>query len=212
MRQACVFCQPEALDGVLDQTEHLFLLADNAPLVEGHVLIVPRDHYACYGAVPAKLDAEYLELKTKVSRFMKDCYRLPLFFEHGVYRQTVAHAHLHALPLSVSRRLADHALTQKGLPAVSQDDLRRWYETNGKYFYLEKPNADYNTHFGAIFPPDESVYFRVQAVLREGAESHGGWLPQALRRQIGRPQMERLKATWHTWQQRQPADGVATPD
>ena len=211
MRPTCVFCQPEILEGILEETEHLFLLADNAPLVEGHVLIVPREHYACYGAVPPMLDTEYLEMKTTVLQFMRDCYRVPIFFEHGVYRQTVAHAHLHALPLDVSRRPADQTLIQKGLPAGSQEEVRRWFATNGDYFYLERPDANHNTHIGTIFPPDERVYFRVQAVLREGAENHGGWLPQTVRRQIGRPKMERLRETWHTWRQRHGAKGLAIP-
>src|SRR5262249_32938266 len=85
----CAFCQRDTLTGVLAETEHFFLLADHAPLVEGHLLLVPREHYACYGALPTQLEAEFLALKGRVATFLGNVYRVPVFFEHGVFRQTV---------------------------------------------------------------------------------------------------------------------------
>jgi diadenosine tetraphosphate (Ap4A) HIT family hydrolase len=100
----CVFCAHDALDVVLEETDHFLVIADHAPLAEGHLLIVPRDHYACYGALPAEFDEEALELRQRVTDFLTATYRAPVFFEHGVFRQTVFHAHLHALPLGTEHR------------------------------------------------------------------------------------------------------------
>src|SRR5215813_12680941 len=107
--QDCAFCRREVLTGLLAETEHFYLLADNAPLVEGHALLIPRDHYACYGALPAAWDDEALALKERVARFERERYRPAIYFEHGVFGQSVYHAHLHAVPLGPSG-LDTHAL------------------------------------------------------------------------------------------------------
>ena len=98
-RRLLPFCDPATVATALTTSEHFYLLADNAPLVEGHALIIPRDHYACFGALPAAWDDELLVLKGRVARFEIELYRPAIFFEHGVFGQTVYHAHLHAVPL-----------------------------------------------------------------------------------------------------------------
>src|SRR5260221_416096 len=98
LNTSCAFCARETLAPMLAEAEHFFLLADHAPLVEGHLLIIPRAHYACFGALPVDLEDELLVLKARVRAFFVARYQTPAFFEHGVFRQTVPHAHLHALP------------------------------------------------------------------------------------------------------------------
>ena len=68
--QSCPFCQRETLPGILTETEHFYLLADHAPLVEGHLLVIPRGHYACYGALPTWLETEFVTLKRRVADFL----------------------------------------------------------------------------------------------------------------------------------------------
>ncbi|HEY7093147.1 MAG TPA: HIT domain-containing protein, partial [Ktedonobacterales bacterium] len=136
---SCPFCDPATQASALATTEHFYLLADNAPLVEGHALIIPRDHYACFGALPAVWDDELLALKGRVERFEIERYRPAIFFEHGVFGQSVYHAHLHAVPLGPSG-LDVHALAAPdGRPVERLADVRDWWETQGQYFYLESP-------------------------------------------------------------------------
>jgi hypothetical protein len=45
---------PERLTAVLTTTDHFRVVADHAPVVPGHTLIMPNAHFACYGAVPAE--------------------------------------------------------------------------------------------------------------------------------------------------------------
>ena len=52
---SCPFCDPATVATALATSEHFYLLADNAPLVEGHALIIPRDHYACFWRAPGGL-------------------------------------------------------------------------------------------------------------------------------------------------------------
>jgi diadenosine tetraphosphate (Ap4A) HIT family hydrolase len=198
----CVFCDRAALEIVLAETEHFFVLADNAPLVEGHMLIVPRQHYACFGAVPSSLDEELLALKALVARFCAETYRPASFFEHGVFGQSVPHAHLHAVPLGPSGLRIYELATPAGLPAASPTDVRAWYDAHGHYFYLESPPdppdpaAPFAT-IAAVFPPHEGPYGRVLAMLRERSHVYNPWQPQFMRRLHGGPKMRALAEKWH---------------
>ncbi|MBE3558851.1 MAG: HIT family protein, partial [Ktedonobacteraceae bacterium] len=131
----CAFCQRSSIaDHILKETATFRVVADHAPLVEGHLLIIPREHYTCYGDVPAALDAELFTFKQEVRRFFNRFYDPPVFWEHGIFRQTVFHAHLHCFPFgAIPYDLATglHALTIN-----TQDDIRAWHATHGHYFYL----------------------------------------------------------------------------
>ncbi len=59
----CAFCKRTEIFHILKETPNFLLVADHAPLVEGHILIIPKQHYACFGDAPAKLDTELLTLK-----------------------------------------------------------------------------------------------------------------------------------------------------
>ncbi len=195
---ACVFCARSALDAVLLETEHFFLLADHAPLIEGHLLIVPRGHYACYGAVPEALEHEFLHLKGQVAEFFQATYRAPVFFEHGIFHQTVFHAHLHAFPFGPVD-IGVHALARPaGQTVRSLADVRSWFGERGHYFYIEQPPASERPAQAAIFPPDESIYFRVLGALRTQAGGVNGWQPQQLRRLSGDKKVQALVEAWRT--------------
>lgn len=190
----CAFCDRSALDVILTETAHFFVLADHAPLVEGHTLIIPREHYACYGALPEALEEEFLDLKRRVAAFLTSAYTAPAFFEHGVFRQTVFHAHLHVLPfgnlaLDLSAAGGDRAV-------VSLADVRRWYAEHGHYFYLEQPATPGALGHAAVFPPDEERYWQVLARVRDAAGRYASWMPQAARRLTGHEKMRRLAEKW----------------
>lgn len=194
----CVFCRRADLDAVLTETEHFYVLADHAPLVEGHILVVPKRHYACYGALPEALDADLLALKRRVAAFLTSAYRAPAFFEHGVFHQSVFHAHLHAMPFG-TLDLPPALFTSEdgGTHFVSSvADVRHWYAGNGHYFYLEMPQSGGAT-LAAVFPPDEVRYWQVLAALRHATQRHTEWHPQPVRREHGRPLMRAVQERWH---------------
>lgn len=196
----CAFCRREALDSALAETEHFYVLADHAPLVEGHALIIPRDHFACYGALPMSLEPELLALKRRVADFLTTAYRAPIFFEHGVFHQSVYHAHLHAFPFG-SLDLPPDLFTADGARSISSPaDIRRWYADHGRYFYLEMPQPD-RAAIATVFPPDETRYWQVLAALRHATGRYTEWHPQPTRREYGRPLMESLLDKWRRYSQ-----------
>jgi diadenosine tetraphosphate (Ap4A) HIT family hydrolase len=201
--RACPFCAPERLDTILAETPHFRVVADFAPLVEGHTLLIPREHFACYGAVPLEYEDELIALKRRVARFLRARYRPAVFFEHGVFRQTVFHAHLHAFPFGpVNLRLFELAHPE-GRPVHRLADLRAWYEERGYYFYLEQPRARDQPLEAAVFPPEEDRYFHALRSLREQSGVEGGWQPPLLRRAAAGPRMAALAQAWRAFEREQ---------
>ena len=194
----CAFCARQRLNGVLEETEHFFLLADHAPLIAGHLLVIPRTHYACYGAVPQALESELLAIKERVRRFLSSAYREPVFFEHGVFRQTVYHAHLHAMPfgtVALDLSALSHAAGQH---ADTLQDVRDWYARQGHYFYLECP-APEGSPSAALFPPNLDQYFHVLGALRAATGTLTAWQPQPLRRMTSGDKVRALVESWRSF-------------
>jgi diadenosine tetraphosphate (Ap4A) HIT family hydrolase len=200
VRSDCAFCNHDGIARyILKETPAFRILADHAPLVEGHLLIVPRNHYSCYGDVPAALDEELFALKREVKRFFARFYAPAIFWEHGVFRQTVFHAHLHCFPFGATEYNAADAIHR--LVVRSQDDIRAWYASQGHYFYLE------DAHGAFLFAPGMDHYLHViQKALRPGATAHSaykGWRTPQQRQEEGRPLIESVAARWRIFQQQE---------
>lgn len=79
------------------------------PLVRGHSLICPREHLRSFAGLGWHGQAEFREIKARLSERLGQLYGGELtFFEHGMAADggrilcTVEHAHLHVLPLTSS--------------------------------------------------------------------------------------------------------------
>ncbi len=188
-RTDCVFCQRQKLDNILAESASFFLIADHAPLIEGHMLLVPKAHFSCYGALFPALDEEFWRLKAAAGEFLGRAYRSPVFFEHGIFRQTVFHAHLHCFPFGpLQLDLAAH----HPHPVQGLDDVRAWFAERGQYFYLEPEPGQ-----GSLFQPEEMRYFSVLGALRqEAANTHGPWRTAIERRLNGKPRIQSLVQKW----------------
>ncbi|GCE02938.1 HIT family protein [Dictyobacter aurantiacus] len=193
IKRDCTFCQIDRIAPlIMKETPNLRLVADHAPLVEGHILIIPKQHYTCYGDVPSSLDDELFGLKQEVRRFFELYYTEPVYWEHGIFHQTVFHAHLHCFPIGpLTYDLEHHGHGQR---IHSQEDIRSWHQQNGHYFYLE------DTHHGYLFPPEPETYSSIiRNVLGPAVAAHSSYkqwrLPQE--RQIdGKPLIASAMAHW----------------
>ncbi len=196
-KQACVFCQHSEISDILKETEHFLLIADYAPLVEGHLLIIPKNHFACYGDVPATLDEELFALKDELREFYNRYYAPVVFWEHGVFRQTVFHAHLHCFPWGNLAYDIDSQIHTMVITA--QEDIRGWFHAQGHYFYLE------DSQVALLFAPEMERYMHiVQRVFQRGLASQGA--PRQMRTSQqryaeGRPLIEAVSTHWRAFQQ-----------
>ncbi len=190
---ACPFCVTEQLKTVLMETEHFRAVADHAPLVTGHILVMPRTHFACYGTVPAEWDAELAAIRAKITAFLTAQYQAVVWMENGVFHQTVYHAHLHALPLGPVAPSVVEMPELAGRAVTSLADVRRWYAEHGPYTYLEEPDGQ-----AAFFPADEMRYRRLLFALYTQTGQNEPWQAPAERLRTGAPRVNALMAAWHT--------------
>jgi len=98
-----IFCQidKKLKDQIIDESENFYLLHDGFPLMEGHMLLIPKKHFDCYLNLDKNLIKEFNLFKNKVIDFLTKYYQKPVIFEHGIAGQTVFHAHLHFLPTDI---------------------------------------------------------------------------------------------------------------
>ena len=149
----CTFCKRSEISYILKETPNFLLAADHAPLVEGHILIIPKHHFTCYGEVPAKLDEELFSMKLEVQQFFTRYYAPTVFWEHGIFKQTIFHAHLHCFPWGISGYDLEEKL--HNVIVSSQDDVRQWYALQGHYFYMEDSNT------ALLFAPEMDRYLGI---------------------------------------------------
>lgn len=195
-RPDCEFCQHGQITHILKETPDFILAADHAPLLEGHLLIIPKRHYTCYGDAPAELDAELFAMKREVQQFCSRFYQPPVFWEHGIFRQTVFHAHLHCFPWGTTGY--DPASNLHSSVVTSQDDIRAWHAAHGQYFYLEDAQT------ALLFAPETDRYFSiVRDVFWHGAIARGSTpslrTPQQ-RHAEGGPLIEAVMTNWRAFQ------------
>lgn len=102
IRTNCPHCSvtSQAFTYIIEETDNFYIVCDAHPLIEGHILIIPKQHISCVGEYPKYLFEEFLNLNKKVSEFLLKEYGFVSSFEHGVFGQTVFHSHIHYLPFN----------------------------------------------------------------------------------------------------------------
>jgi diadenosine tetraphosphate (Ap4A) HIT family hydrolase len=192
-RADCPFCQRHCIAAnILQETPSFRIVADHAPLIEGHLLIIPKSHYLCYGDVPATLDAELQAIKQDIRDFFQQFYLPPIFWEHGIFRQSVFHAHLHAIPFGTITYSPEEK--RHSVLVQSAEDIRTWFANNGHYFYLE------DAQHALLFEPEMEVYMHiVQHVLNPAVMAKNEqvqWRTTQQRQELGKPFIAALKEKW----------------
>ncbi len=104
LRKKCPHCDPNsfALKHKLETTENFYVVCDVHPLCQGHILIIPKQHFACIGVYPNELLDEVQKLYVRVKTFIKSIYGSVSTFEHGITGQTVFHSHIQMFPYAGS--------------------------------------------------------------------------------------------------------------
>jgi diadenosine tetraphosphate (Ap4A) HIT family hydrolase len=105
--EGCLFC--DGRDKAIWAGAGFYLLLDVAPLIEGHSLLIPDDHYSCAADLPGELLDQLDELSAWFRRVYDDTYRTVTMFEHGrtghclrrhSNEQMCNHMHIHLLPMA----------------------------------------------------------------------------------------------------------------
>lgn len=138
IREHCPHCDPasDAFNDLLEETEHFHIVCDYHSIVEGHILIIPKQHLSCVGGYPKELFEEFIGHYETVSAFVKKHYDNVSTFEHGKIGQTVFHSHIHFLPYAGDPTVIvpegrDHLVA---LPSFIE--LQRLYKQCGRYLFF----------------------------------------------------------------------------
>ena len=122
----CIFCKLSNGDiptNALYEDDVVKVIFDLNPASKGHVLILPKNHFANLFEIPEDMDAKAFILAKKIAKKMKDvfgCDGVNIVQNNGVAAgQTVFHFHIHLIP----RYEGDHAgVTWK--PGTLTDEQR----------------------------------------------------------------------------------------
>jgi diadenosine tetraphosphate (Ap4A) HIT family hydrolase len=147
---------------IIHETENLYVIPSIGQIVEGYLLIVPKNHYLSIGQMPVKLIAEVEEMKEYVYKHLSKLYKPPIFFEHGSIRETggcgVYHAHIHAVPCGHIEGILAQISERFNVQQIeSMLELIKYVDLDKSYIYFEDCNMNKYS-----FEVDEipSQYFR----------------------------------------------------
>ncbi len=133
----CLFCRiasGKIATHEVYRNDRILAFLDIGPIREGHVQIIPVDHYETFEVLPPEICAEILHLGQRLARVQKKLYgveRVAFMFTGG----DVPHAHAHVVPLVektdiTSRRyIVEPKLTWRAIPAPDDDVQRATAET-----------------------------------------------------------------------------------
>lgn len=105
MNDDCVFCR--IIEGRIPSTEVLrtddvLAFLDIGPIVKGHVLVIPREHFECLPDLPADVLHRVMEVVQRVSAALFKEFKadgVNVFQANGAAAgQVVPHVHFHVIP------------------------------------------------------------------------------------------------------------------
>src|SRR5205823_4050221 len=119
-------CRGDPPSRVIHATRNFSVVADLAPLTEGHLLLLTNWHATSFGQVPEALWPELMAEVSRAARALSDAYRPPIILEHGSAScgnasPCISHAHWHLLPLEID---PTHRFRNDGLEGASIGDFQ----------------------------------------------------------------------------------------
>lgn len=131
----------EPASRVIAADEVLLLLADMSPLVAGHLLLVPKQHYYSFAQVLADHQSHVNRFLRQFCPLYEDTFGAPSILEHGSSEEVdhsacITHAHWHIIPTYgalIKAQLSDDGLRPLALPDLDSLAHSRWCNT--PYFF-----------------------------------------------------------------------------
>jgi len=98
-KEKCAFCDYNSIkEDVLWESDNFFVKVGIGIFAPGHVMMVSKKHLTCFGELPNHLTKEFMSFKQEVFDAIKSNFFEPIIYEHGIYGQSVEHAHIHFVP------------------------------------------------------------------------------------------------------------------
>lgn len=179
----------------LARSEQLVALADLAPLVPGHLLVVPREYAPSFAVLPEPAWRDWEILRERLVDALKRQWADPVIYEHGSTgamrgSACITHAHLQLVPGALD---LVHEMEDDGLRVIQvrdQRDIRTLSDAERPYFYVEAAGRG---HFAwADDPQMPSQYLRRIAARALGLDDPMWDWGIVVRRELLRETVHRL--------------------
>ena len=162
--EKCIFCNYGLIkNDILSQSPNFFVKVGIGIFAPGHIMIMPRKHIACFAELPEQLTKEFLSLKETVFNAVKSKFSEPIIYEHGIYSQSINHAHIHFVPSKNSLYNLENIREKifSDLKSTMINDIfeiRGIFQEEGSYCYLEENNQKLVFHTKGL--PERKYTFR----------------------------------------------------
>ncbi len=172
-------------------------MPDKYPLTPGHTLIISKAHLACYGEGTAEVHRELERAASQVEQFLRHAYGRPLFiWENGAAGQSVFHAHLHLIPVTVHELSPELEAHPEVIPIAGWETVRAHFARCGSYRYLELGGKR------RLLPGHGPVLRAIVRLLSEGTGleySPAGWVKTTTPADV-----TAVGDRWSRWRQQPP--------
>jgi diadenosine tetraphosphate (Ap4A) HIT family hydrolase len=149
----CIFCNKEKInDDIIYQTKNFFIKVGIGIFAPGHVMLIPKKHFLCYGELPEELEQEHESLKAMTYKIIQNKFYAPFLLEYCNWGQTVYHAHKHIIPLKSLNYEIKSALEEIVINGgiryeeVNTGKLKEIYEIEKAYVTIEENGKLYACH------------------------------------------------------------------
>ncbi|MBQ8983151.1 MAG: HIT family protein [Lachnospiraceae bacterium] len=101
IRENCIFCHKELLKtDIVYEDDLVMVFMDMDPINEGHVLLIPKDHYLDMDEIPDEVLSHLSMVAKKLVAALKDIYCPDGYsiMQNGGRFNDIGHFHLHIFP------------------------------------------------------------------------------------------------------------------
>lgn len=164
------------VDRTILETRGFKIVPSLGHIVQGYLLLIPRDHYCALADLPTESLRELEQLKTMLVGSLRSKYGDYILFEHGARTENsggcgISHAHLHAVPLPVEKDLLQTLRASFPHQQIPRISALRGIPPDCSYLYYEDVRGDCHVFYPAFLP---SQYMRRLIAERLGVE-HWDW-------------------------------------
>jgi ATP adenylyltransferase len=155
MLDACNFCSKfglhragtEPYDQILFESSNFVAVPTRGSIIPGWILIIPRAHFLCVGALSCELMREFISFREMVASALHAAFGPVAFFEHGPVMPCtsigcgVDHAHLHLVATTVNLRAGANRIAECALnwaPVNRPSTLSRYHAEGLPYLYVQQ--------------------------------------------------------------------------
>lgn len=197
----CVFCDKSKFEErLVGETKDFWVIATLGQITDGgYLLLVPKRHVECLGAMTSKEVKLLDKLEVKTCDALVAEYSVSpsdmIIFEHGIVGQTIKHAHLHIVPANaiIANRISDDFPKSDVSCILSFSDFRK-----NLYNKRREPYLLWNDLWGMKVcwnPPAPPQYLRIVVAEALGRPERANWkeMDPELDKKLWQETVKRLK-------------------